>query len=178
MSGDTSVRAGNGRRVQARAERKDGFGQAQRQVFLDHLAGCSNILRAAAAAGFTATTVNYHRRRDPAFAAQVSEALEAGYEALEASMIERAATGGGGYTPGSDASAVPGPESVDTALALHLLSLRKKPGVSRTGKAGRPAQRVTDTELNTVILAKLEVLDRRLKAGRPLGFKGPKGTRA
>lgn len=171
-----SVRAGNQRRMQVRAARKDGFGDDKRQVFLDHLAGCSNITRSAAAAGVSTVTINYHRRRDPAFGAQVAEALEAGYETLEAAMVERAATGGGGYRPGDDAAAAPGPESVDTALALHLLSLRKTAGASRTGKAGRAPQRATDTDLNTAILAKLAVLDRRIRAGRPLGFKGRKGS--
>lgn len=176
MAGESSVRAGNGRRIQARAERKDAFGEAKRQIFLDHLAGCSNLARAAAAAGTTTTTVNYHRRRDEVFAAQVTDALEAGYQALEAAMIERAAHAG--YDPGAHAAVAPGPESLDTALALHLLSLRKAPGVSRTGKAGRPKQRASEAELNRAILAKLELLDRRKKAGRPLGFKGRKGTRA
>lgn len=173
---DTSTQAGNNRRIQTRAARPDGFTDAKRQVFLDHLAGCSNMTRAAAAAGISTNSVNYHRRRDPAFAAQVAEALDAGYETLEAAMMERAATGGGGYAPGPDAAAVPGPESVDTALGLHLLALRKRPGASRTGAGGRRPRRATDTELDTAILAKLDVLDRRMKAGRPLGFRGRKGA--
>lgn len=79
MGSGTSVQAGNQRRVQVRAARKDGFGEDKRQVFLDHLAGCCNLGSAAAAAGVSTATVNYHRRRDPAFAAQVTDALEAGY---------------------------------------------------------------------------------------------------
>jgi hypothetical protein len=176
MGEGTATQAGNKRRMQIRAARKDGFTDAKRQTFLDHLAGCSNVTRAAAAAGVSPVTVNYHRRRDAGFAAQCAEALETGYDALEAALVERAATGGGGYVPGPDADAAPGPDSVDTALALHLLSLRKAPGVSRTGRAGRPPGRASEAELNAAILAKLEVLDRRLKAGRPLGFRGKKGT--
>ena len=46
---DTTLSAGNRRRLQARTERKDGFGAARRQVFLDHLAACCNVRLAAAA---------------------------------------------------------------------------------------------------------------------------------
>lgn len=172
------AQGGNRRRIQLRKPMPRAFDAARRQVFLDHLASCSNMKQSAEAAGISPSTVNEHRRRDEVFAAQIAEALEAGYEALEAAMMERAATGGGGYVPGPDAATAPGPESVDTALALHLLSLRNAAGKVRTRTPGRRAQRVTDTELNTAILAKLEVLDRRLKAGRPLGFKGRRGTRA
>ena len=177
MDNGMTAQGGNRRRIQLRKPMPRTFDAAKRQVFLDHLAGCSNMMRAAAAAGVSPSTVSDHRRRDEVFAAQIAEALEAGYEALEAAVMERAATGGG-YVPGPDAATAPAPESVDTALALRLLSLRNTAGKVRTKKVGRPAQRVTDTELNTVILAKLEVLDRRLQAGRPLGFKGRKGTRA
>jgi hypothetical protein len=122
--------------VQARAERKDGFSEEKRQIFLDQLAGCANISRAAKAAGVSAVTVNYHRRRDAAFARSVSEALEAGYEMLDSLMVERAATGGG-YRPGDGAEAVAGPETIDPELALHLLRLRGAPGQRRTGQAAR-----------------------------------------
>lgn len=177
MDDGNTARGGNRRRIQLRKPMPRAFDAAKRQVFLDHLAGCSNMNQSAAAAGVSPSTVNEHRRRDEVFAAQIAEALEAGYEALEAALMERAATGGA-YLPGPDAAAAPGPESVDTALALHLLSLRNAAVKVRTRTPGRRAQRVTDTELDTAILAKLEVLDRRLKAGRPLGFKGRKGTRA
>jgi hypothetical protein len=105
LSDKGPAQAGNKRRIQMRAPRKDGFTEEKRQTFLDHLAGCCNLGRAAAAAGVSAVTINYHRRRDPAFAAQVDDALEAGYDALEAAMIERAA--GAQYEPGADAAAAP-----------------------------------------------------------------------
>lgn len=175
MGGKEPVQAGNKRRIQVRAPRKDGFTEAKRQVFLDHLAGCCNLGRSAEAAGVSAVTINYHRRRDPAFAAQVDDALEAGYDALEAAMIERAA--GAQYEPGADAAAAPGPETIDTMLGLHLLSIRKARGSKRTGvKAGKPPSRATEAELNAAILAKLDILDRRIRAGRPLGFRGKKGV--
>ena len=180
MDGETKVSAGNRRRVQVRKERKDGFGEAKRRIVLDHLAACCNITRAAAAAGVSAVTVNYHRRRDPAFAAACSEAIEAGYDALEAAMMERAS--GGGYAPGR--TETPGAETVDSELALHLLSLRRKAPGQRTGRGGPRPRRVSERELNEAILAKLEVLDRRLRMrrdqvrkvkSRPLTLPPPRG---
>ena len=166
------VQGGNGRRVQVRAERKDGFTAEKRQAFLDHLAGCSNVTQAAAAVGTTPTTINYHRRRDPAFAQACAEALEAGYVALEAMLIERAAHGAG-YAPGPKAESAPGAESVDIGLAQFLLGLRAREMGKRTGDGGRRPQRATEKELNEAILARLALLD----AGRG-GRSGKRGTRA
>lgn len=165
MSEGTAVTPGNGRRVQVRKVRAGGFTEQKRQVFLDHLAGCCNVTRAAGAAGVSAVTVNYHRRRDPAFAQQCAEALATGYDALEAMLVERAA-GGGGYEPGG-AGAAPGPEAMDTELALHLLRLRAAPPGRRTGQAGYAPKRASEKELNAAILAKLDVLARRIKKGKP-----------
>lgn len=163
---DTAIRGGNRRRVQVRAERKDGFSAAKRQVFLDHLAGCSNVTRAAVAAGVSTVTINYHRRRDPVFAEACAEALDAGYLALHAMMLERAATGGR-YEPGEGADAVPGPESLDVGLGQFLLTLRAKEMGQRTGRTSGPRpKRVSEKELNEAILAKLALLGASLRSGR------------
>ena len=166
-----NVRGGNKRKVQVRKVRKGGFTDRKKQVFLDHLAGCCNISRAAAAAGVSAVTINYHRRRDPVFAEQVLQALDAGYGALEASLIERAALGGN-YEP--ESGDVPGPESVDTDLGVRLLQIRQRMPGSRTGDGGHRPKRATAEELNASILAKLDVLARRRKAARE-GRKEKKG---
>ena len=157
------VGPGNRRKVQVRKERKGGFTAAKRQIVLDHLAGCANLTRAAAAAGVSTETVNYHRRRDPAFRQQVIEAIDAGFEALAAMSLDYAATRGR-YQPGD--TPVPGPDSMDPEMALHLLRLRRAPIGQRTGRAGQEPKRATEKELNEAILAKLDVLDRRLKMKR------------
>jgi hypothetical protein len=166
MDEGTVVTPGNGRRMQVRKVREGGFTEEKKQIFLDHLAGCCNVTRAAAAAGVSVVTVNYHRRRDPLFAGLCAEALAAGYDGLEAMLVERAA-GGGIYVPGPGAAAVPGPETLDTELALHLLRLRRAPPGRRTGPAGYEPKRASEKELEAAILAKLDILDRRLK--RPRG---------
>jgi hypothetical protein len=169
-----NVTGGNKRRVQVRKVRKGGFTEKKKQVFLDHLAGCCNLTRAAAAAGVSAVTINYHRRKDAAFAEQVLQALDAGYGALEASLIERAALGGN-YEP--ECGDVPGPESVDTDLGVRLLQIRQRMPGSRTGDGGHRPKRATAEELNASILAKLDVLARRRKAARDGKGSEPKGRK-
>ncbi len=164
MTTKTTPQPGNRRPIQLRAERKDGFTAEKRQVFLDHLAGCCNVTRAAAVVGFTPVTINYHRRRDPAFAEACAEALEAGYVALEASLLERAARGGG-YEPGAGAGDAPGPETLDVGLAQFLIGLRAREAGRRTGHTSGPRpRRATEKELDELILAKLALLDQRMRA--------------
>jgi hypothetical protein len=160
-----AVSPGNKRRVQVRKVREGGFCEVKRQVFLDHLAGCCNVTQAAAAAGVSVNTINYHRRRDPLFAQQCAEALEAGYFALEAMTMEEAA-GRGHYVPGPEAEKAPGPQGMNLEVALRLLSMRKAPMGRRTGRAGYEPKRASEKELDEAILAKLDVLARRLKRGK------------
>ena len=94
MADEMMSSPGNGRRRQMRKVREGGFTEAKRQIVLDHLAGCCNVRAAAAAAGVSAETVNYHRRRDPVFAEQCAEAIETAYEALD-SAIRSGRRGGG-----------------------------------------------------------------------------------
>ena len=164
--GEESVRGGNERRIQVRKARKDGFGEEKKQVFLDHFANCANITRAAAAAGVSTVTVQYHRRRDAEFARAMEEALEAAYLMLEALTIERAASGGG-WSPGD--TPVPGPETVDPETALHLLRLRRAPLGQRTGGGGHRPKRADEKALKEAILVQLDRLAARL---RKSGAKG------
>lgn len=175
MSDEGVVRGGNRRPVQVRAEREGGFTAAKRTTFLDHLAGCCNLGRAAKAAGVSTVTINYHRRRDPAFARACAEALEAGYAALEAAMLERAA--GGGYVPGPDAESMPGPETLDTRLAEFLLGLRAREMGKRTGSNSGPRpKRATEKELNDAILEKLAMLDKSLRSPHSKLSGGKRGS--
>jgi phage terminase small subunit len=169
METGTTVSAGNRRKVQVRKERKDAFSATKKQVFLDHYAAGCNVTRAAAAAGVSTVTVNNHRRNDPVFAQQMAEAHDIAYDGLDAMLVERAKTGGH-YVPGPDAETAPGPEAMDTELALRLLELRSRSLGRRTGRrigrAGYEPRRVSEKELNEAILAKLDVLDRRMKLKR------------
>lgn len=162
MIGDgDAVTGGNRRLVQVRKAPRVSFGAARRQVFLDHLAACCNVTRAAAAAGVGVTTVYEARRRDPVFAQQWAEAMEIGYATLEALMVERAAAGGH-YAPGE--TPVPGVETIDTFLALELLKLHRAPG-GRRSVGGAPPRLAQEKDLAEAIVRKLEGLAKRKKRG-------------
>jgi hypothetical protein len=157
------VRPGDNRPVQVRKAQEWEFTEAKKQVFLDHLAGCSNVTHAAAAAGITVRTVNNHRLKDPVFAQRCGEALDLGYDNLEAALLSEAA-GSGRYEPGPDADSAPGPESLDRDLALHLLRLRHMPLGQRGGQGNSPPlKRASEKELNEAILEQLDVLARRIR---------------
>ena len=161
MDNGMEVRAGNKRRVQVRKAPRVSFTAERRQVFLDHLAACCNVTASAAAAGVGFSTVYEARRREPDFAQQWEEAIEIGYATLEALLIERAAKGAH-YVPGD--TKVPGPETIDTWLALDLLRLRKAKAPRRS--PGAPPCRASEKATTEAILAGLDVLRRRRKAKR------------
>lgn len=171
MDDGDMVSPGNGRRRQVRKVRKGGFTQAKKQIVLDHLAACCNLTRSAKAAGISVETVNAHRRRDPVFRQQVIEAIEAGYEALDAMALDHTARSGAGgaFVPGDTKV---GPETIDPVMALHLLRLRRAPIGQRTGNGGPRPRRVSEKELNAAILAKLKLLGERIRkrkgASRPV----------
>ena len=158
---------------------RSAFTPQKRQVFLDQLAGCANVMRSAGAAGVGVTTVYDARRRDPVFAGQWDEAIEAGYATLEALLIERAALGkdsnGGAYRPG--ATPVPGPETIDTWLALDLLRMARAPRVGPGKRNGAPPRRASEKDTAEAILAKLEVLEKRRTLRRRSGQAGKKAPR-
>src|SRR4051812_23342614 len=162
MDRDERITGGNKRKIQKRAAPRQAFGEAKRQVFLDTLASCANVLRSAAAAGAGVSTVYDARRRDPVFADLWADAMEAGYATLEALLIERGAVGGH-WAPGE--TPVPGPETVDTWLALDLLRLSKMAKAPRKAP-GAPARRASEKQVAESICAKLEVLERRKKKGK------------
>jgi hypothetical protein len=156
------VAKGKGRSVQARKARKDGWTDERRQIFLDHLASCCNVRRSAAAAEMSPQAAYGLRNRDAEFAGQWDEALGTGYAALESMLLERAAGPQRGYEPGE----VPDAGEVDSALALDLLRLRgahRRAGARADGPKPRKAGA---DELAEAILAKLDVLERRLRRKR------------
>jgi len=181
MDKNERITGGNKRKIQKRRAPRQAFTAAKRQVFLDNLASCANVTRSAEAAGVGVSTVYDARRREPAFAEQWADALEAGYATLEALLIERAALGGD-YVPGE--TPVPGPETIDTWLALDLLRLSKMAKAPRKS-GGAPARRASEKALNEAICAKLDVLERRTKkasakkgspstgSGRTVGARKP-----
>ncbi len=71
----------------------DTWTQLQRDIFLDRLAGTSNIASAAEAVGQSRGAIARLRQTDPQFARAFADALEAGYALLEADLLDRARNG-------------------------------------------------------------------------------------
>jgi hypothetical protein len=115
------------------------------------------VTASAEAAGVGVSTAYDTRRREPGFAQQWDEAIGMGYATLEALLIERAARGAT-YIPGD--TRVPGPETIDTWLALDLLRLSRMAKAPRKG-AGAPPRRESEKATTEAILARLDILRRR-----------------
>lgn len=89
------VRIGNGRAIRENSEgqlhvlkeRHNAWPAKSRAAFLDHLAATCNVTEAARSVGVFPATPHRVRRRDPGFAAQWSQALEAGYVTLETMLL-------------------------------------------------------------------------------------------
>jgi hypothetical protein len=81
------VHLSNGRH-QARRAPPGRMTRAAELVFLEALSATANVRLAAAAAGFSHSAFYYRKRRSPAFAAEMSEALLIGYERVEGALFQ------------------------------------------------------------------------------------------
>ncbi len=145
--------------VQQRRVRKDGWTVRKRAVFLDHLAANANVTYAAEAAGIKPCNAYSLRRRDADFADMWDHALEAGYAALEAMLIERAR---GIVDVPIGETQVPSAAQMDSELALRLLQQRRRAGSAPHRIGGPPRRRATEEETNAAIMKKLRALAKRL----------------
>lgn len=62
MGKGMTVAAGNRREVQVRKVREGGFTEEKKQIVLDHLAGCANLLASAAASSIARVAGSRQRR--------------------------------------------------------------------------------------------------------------------
>lgn len=135
--------------------------------FLDTLGASCNVKMAAAAIGYTASTLYWRRRRDPAFAERWQAALEQGYTRIEALLIENAERSLSGRMPNPD-SPIPAMtvrEAMDL-LRMHQAAARGA-GPRTPGRRARP--RSID-EVRASILAKLSAIgNSRAEDGRAGG---------
>ena len=139
---------------------------AKREAFFDMLSVTCNVRAAAAAGGVTVWTAYKWRRRDLAFAAEWSEALARGYEALEMALVGQALAGD---TSDTIHGAAATPVAVELAFKL-LTRHRAAPGKpKRFGVSIRIYADKDDSD--RAILAKLAASEarraRRSKAKSP-----------
>lgn len=81
------VTPGPRRRWQTRRQRQNRFTRERKEAWLEHFAAHCDVSAACAAAGISANTVYRHRRTDPAFRAGWDEAIQGGYDRLEAEAL-------------------------------------------------------------------------------------------
>lgn len=157
---------GKSRKRQVRPVRKDGWTQAKRRIFLDHLAATCNVRRSAETAGMGEHGAYALRRRDPAFAAQWQAAIEHGYATIEATLMARALAPPDATLPERQEGdpLTPDPAGMDTELALGLLKWRDQ-GERRTKRVGPPPRVATREELTQALLARIARVKQR-RAGR------------
>lgn len=157
---------GNGRLMQVRAERRDGFTRKRRERFLRVLAATCNVRIAARAAGMAVTTVYHRRRRDPEFEGQWRTAIQSAYERLEAALLARALGTGsaaGAICDFGDPEEILPDAEIDTELALKLLA-RHRATVEGRDRPMRPGRHVaTEEETNQALLKQLAVLRRQIE---------------
>ncbi|WP_051683331.1 hypothetical protein [Sphingomonas sp. UNC305MFCol5.2] len=156
-----------GNRDGQRQQRKPGrrhFTPARRQRFLDALALTCNVTRAAAFAEITLSSVYAHRAKDPQFVAQWREALEAGYDRLEAMALEH---GGAGVPlePADPERAETEIESLpgfDFAKAMELLKHHRASRHRWPGARGKQRQMPTREETNAALAKAIAAAEKRL----------------
>lgn len=161
------VRPADGRELQARRTRADGWTEAKRAAFLDHLAATANVEFSCKAVAMDPSGVFRLRRRDADFAEQWDAALDTAKARLRAMLIERSMGGGAAAVHGEGEclpdAAPPPPDAraMDTALALTVLRLHQEPIAQKRG--GAHMRRATKEETDAAIVKKLKALRKRLE---------------
>ena len=167
-----TIRRGRIREPKVVPERDYQWTTAARGQFLDHLAATCNVRAACVAAGRHHTGAYALRRRDPEFAAQWQEALDQGYDTLEAALLERAIAPLQ-HEPGADAPDGPPPGfAFDEGLKLLNQHRTHQGRGARPAKTGGPRPRyATEAETNAAILAALARIDARQPKPRATPIK-------
>ena len=115
----------NGRKVQERKTRVDGWTKARRILFLDTFAATCNTALAVRKCGMNESGLRALRRRDPHFAVLYEEALQEGYRRLEAELLARALGQQiGDENPAAEELGQTEPPPFDPVMALKVLQLR------------------------------------------------------
>ena len=129
--GEERIVPGNNRKMQVRrAERRELFGKARKECFLEHLAANCNVAMSAEAAGVAVGTVYAHRMKDREFAHMWWLALEQGAAKLVALRLQR-------EVERAEALHVEGAMAPDERTAMDLLKLMTQLREHSRGLAGQ-----------------------------------------
>lgn len=165
------------RPAQIRKKRSDGWTKARKARFLTELAISCNVVRAAAKAGAFPSSAYRRRMADADFAAAWQEALQTGYDRLEAALLRRAievveskplAAEGG---EDAELTADPNPIAVMTvAQAIDILKHKhaQLAGAKRAGERNFGARiRPTPEQTNAEIMRRIAIVRRQRAAVVP-----------
>ncbi len=134
--------------------------RAMRETFFNTLAETCNITASAEAAGVKSQSVYELKRKDESFAEEWRAALTCGYEVLETRLVGLALDANEGCTIDN------GPHgSIDTDLALRMLTQHRNALGGRARGGGSPIRRATREETDEAILKKIEMMERARRAG-------------
>jgi hypothetical protein len=125
-------------------------------VFLGTLATTCNVMAAAEAAGFSTSSAYQRRLRDAGFAQRWRQALEIGYERIEALLIEAAEQNLSGAAIELKAP-IPHMTVADAIRILEQYRRTVKNGIRR---AGRHSRELTADEVRASIARKLDAIER------------------
>jgi hypothetical protein len=159
-SGEDAIGPGNGRPVQRRKARANGWTKDRREAFLAELATSCNVVRAHEAAGMASSGVYRLRQRDPEFAAQWQAALEIGYDRLETSLVRRAIEAVDTLVLDEAKEPV---AKMTVAEAMALLRLHRA-SVARGHASGRRAvahEVATQQEVDAILIERIRMVKRR-----------------
>lgn len=164
-----SVLGGSNKRVvQKRAVRADGWTKAKRALFLDVFAATCNAAYAARRCGMNERSVRALKARDPGFARLYEEALQEGYDRLEAELLARtlgaevAGSGDDENPTEADRQRIE-TSKFDSAMAIKVLQMRKAEAKAHSDdRRGRIFVTVTQEETDAALEKKLAAVERRL----------------
>ncbi len=161
---DVAVGRQDGKPQRRRKPKANAFSPEKRQLFLDALAYTCNVRLAAEHAGIDVTTAYYHRARDPAFVQQWRDALAAGYDTLEALVLEHGGAGQPLEPPDPTRAAAGAPPfDFDRALTVLRQYRSARDGDSRLRRGIRPIAATRD-ETNAALRRALAAARKRLAA--------------
>lgn len=134
----------------------------QRAAFLDVLTATCDIHAAAAAIDVLPMSAHRLRRRDPVFAAEWTEALDAGLQLLETHLVGVAlvVTGAVELAEGARAPGNAADFEIGFRILRHRLAARDRPT-----RAPRPTTLATREDTDAAILRKLVILEATWQQG-------------
>jgi len=160
---DVVIGRQDGKPQRRRKPKTNAFSPTKRQRFLDALAYTCNVRMAAEHAGIDVTTAYYHRARDPVFVDQWREALMAGYDTLEALVLEHGGAGQVLEPPDPTRTEADAPP-FDFDRALAVLRQYRGPRNGQPFRRGVKPIAATRDETNAALRKALAAARKRLSA--------------